>query len=294
MPCGSRGRTMSSMVQIGVVGWEQGTNQELAEAWRALGLPAALLAPPEALHVLGRGDVAVGRLDVAGSLDGVEPGLDVLGYVEQRGARVVNRATALLNAHDKLLTARRLALAGVPTPKTVFVRPDATTVPLPPPLVLKPRYGSWGKDVHRCDSEADVAPTLELLRTRHWFRSQGAIGQELITPRGYDLRLLVADDRVVGSAERVAAPGEWRTNVSLGGVRRQADAPEEAARLGLAAAAAIGADFIGIDLIPADGGLLVLELNGAVEFDEVYSLPGGDVYFDTARALHIVPSEVAA
>lgn len=294
MPSAHRGQTILSMVQIGVVGWEQETNRELVGAWRALGLPAALLTPPQAVRGLGEGDVALGRLDVVRSLDGVEPGLDVLGFLEQRGARVLNRATALLNAHDKLLTARRLVQAGIPTPKTMFVRPDATKAALPAPLVLKPRFGSWGRDVLRCDSDAEVASTLELLRTRPWFRAQGAIAQELVTPRGYDLRLLVADDRVVGSAERVAAPGEWRTNVSLGGTRRQADASEEAVWLGLAAAAAIGADFIGIDLIPTDGGHLVLELNGAIEFDEVYSLPGGDVYVDAARALHIVPSEVAA
>jgi heme O synthase-like polyprenyltransferase len=29
----------------------------------------------------------------------------------------------------------------------------------------------------------------------------------------------------------------------------------------------------------------VLELNGAVEFDDAYSLPGGDVYRDAAAAL---------
>jgi RimK family alpha-L-glutamate ligase len=282
------------MGRIGVVGWDQETNRELVEAWRALGLPAALLPPPEALHTLGPGDVAVGRLDVVKSLDGVEPGLDALGLIERRGARVLNRAAGLLNAHDKLLTAGRLDLAGIPSPRTVFVPPGETSVSLPAPLVLKPRFGSWGRDVVRCDSQAEIAPALERLRARTWFGRQGAIAQELVTPRGYDLRLLVADRRVVGSAERIAAPGEWRTNVSLGGTRQAAEPTDEAIRLGLAAAAAIGADFVGIDLLPLDGGHVVLELNGAVEFDEVYSLAGGDVYLDTARALGIVPSEVAA
>ncbi len=34
-----------------------------------------------------------------------------------------------------------------------------------------------------------------------------------------------------------------------------------------------------------DGGYVVVELNGAVEFDAQYSLPGHDVYGDAAAAL---------
>ena len=99
---------------------------------------------------------------------------------------------------------------------------------------------------------------------------------------------------MVGAVERVAAPGEWRTNVSLGGSRRAVEPADGAIRLALTAAAAIDADFVGVDLIPVDGGHLVLELNGAAEFDHAYDLPEGDVYLDAARALALAPSAVAA
>jgi hypothetical protein len=60
--------------------------------------------------------------------------------------------------------------------------------------------------------------------------------------------------------------------------------------LAAAAAAAIGADLVGVDLLPLPGGgYTVIELNGAVEFDEDYSLPGGDVYRDAAAALGVLP-----
>ena len=59
-----------------------------------------------------------------------------------------------------------------------------------------------------------------------------------------------------------------------------------------AAAAAIGAlILVGVDLLPASTmAIVVVELNGAVEFDRDYSLPGTDVYAEIANALGLVPA----
>jgi len=105
------------------------------------------------------------------------------------------------------------------------------TPELEPPIVLKPRFGSWGEDVIRCDDEAAIEETLASLRTRPWFEATGALAQKLVAPRGYDLRLVVARGRVIGAVRRVAAPGEWRTNVALGASRTAAVPPGSAVRL---------------------------------------------------------------
>jgi [lysine-biosynthesis-protein LysW]--L-2-aminoadipate ligase len=157
---------------------------------------------------------------------------------------------------------------------------------LPPPVVVKPRFGSWGRDVFRCDDRDALERCIAVIRGRRWFRRHGAVVQALVPPRGCDLRLVVAGGRVVGAAERIAAAGEWRTNVSLGGSLRPVEPSWEARSLACAAAAAIGADLVGVDLLLGDDGrLVVLELNGAVDFDERYSLDGGDVYADVAESL---------
>ena len=50
----------------------------------------------------------------------------------------------------------------------------------------------------------------------------------------------------------------------------------------------VGMDLVGVDLLPGDEEpFVVLELNGAVDFDDRYSLAGGDAYSDAAAGLGI-------
>lgn len=241
-----------------------------------------VLTPAQALGCLGPGDVALGRLDVLPSLDGVESGLWTLDRLSALGVTVLNGRRALLGAHDKLATAAAMFAAGVPHPRSVAVAPGIDPPELEPPLVLKPRFGSWGADVIRCDTVQEIEQTLALLAERPWFQATGAIAQKLVAPRGYDLRVVVAAGTVVGAVRRVAAPGEWRTNVALGAKREPVAPPDDACAVAVAAAATLDTDLAGVDLLPADlGTWIVLEVNGAVDFNSLYSL-GEDVY----RAAH--------
>ena len=109
-----------------------------------------------------------------------------------------------------------LARAGVPHPATAHVPRRRRPRSIVPPYVVKPRFGSWGRDVFRCESDAELERLLAVAGGRPWFRALGAVVQELVGAGGRDLRLVVAGGAVVGAIERVAQPGEWRTNVALG------------------------------------------------------------------------------
>ena len=268
------------------------TNRQLIAAARRLGREAWLLGPVESGRLLVAGDVALGRLDVEPTLSGVEPGLETLDDLEAGGVKVRNGRGALLGAHDKLLTAILLARAGVPHPRTVHVlggeRPHFER-----PVVVKPRFGSWGQDVAVCHTCLGLLRCLARLRERDWFHRGGAIVQELVEPRGYELRILVAGGEVVGAVSRIAAPGEWRTNVALGAARCPVVPPPQARVLALDAARAVGVDLAGVDLLPdGNGGYVVLEVNGAVDFTQDYALEGEDV-FDRAIAALLSSSRYA-
>ncbi len=273
-------------MRVAIVGHRSSaTNLALtARSWN--GRPAELLAPHEALLRLGPGDLALSRLDVRDDLDGVEEGLWSLDRLATAGVDVLNRPAALLRAHDKLLTARTLRRAGLPHPRTTLIEPYQEPPDLDFPAVLKPRFGSWGRDVLLCESRDALERSLEALAFRPWFRQGGVLAQELIPPLGHDLRLVVAGGKIVGAARRLAASGEWRTNVALGASAVPTVPPPVASRLALAAAAASGLDLVGVDLLPTGpGGFCVIELNGAVDFRPVYSLPGRSVFDDAVAAL---------
>jgi tetrahydromethanopterin:alpha-L-glutamate ligase len=254
-------------------------NVGLLSAARGLGVQARLL-PPETAEKRARLDeIVLGRVDVLAGLDGVEPGLESLRRLEAAGLCVLNRADAVLAAHDKLETARRLHEAGLPHPSTIHVRPGDDLPGFDRPVVLKPRFGSWGTDVVRCRSDAELEQAFTELSRRHWFQTHGVLVQDLIVPPPVaDLRVLVAGGTVAGAISRHAAPGEWRTNVALGGTRWPAIPSADARDLAVAAAAAIDADLVGVDLLPTDHGYTILELNGCVDFNADYSLPGREVF----------------
>jgi [lysine-biosynthesis-protein LysW]--L-2-aminoadipate ligase len=272
-------------MRIAIVSVRRGQTDEQLAAVRARGLELVHLTPTEAAGSLAPTDVALGRLDVKPELDGVEDGLWSLGVLAARGVTVLNGPGTLVAAHDKLLTSRILRRTGVPHPETWHVRPGRPYDGPPAPLVLKPRHGSWGRHVTLCETDEEVRAELRRVRDEPWYRRHGALVQELVPPAGRDVRLVVAGGEVVGAVSRVAKRGEWRTNVALGATRVPLAPPPQAVELALAAARALGAALVGVDLLPTpDGRLTVLEVNGSVEFTHDYRV-GRDVFRDVVHAL---------
>src|SRR4051812_39404571 len=250
------------------------TNRSLAAALRASGVSVRRLggAQLRGARMLGRleGAVLLGRVDVSRRLDGVGESFWELRRLEAEGRSVLNGAGALLRCHDKLQTARSLYRAGVPHPSTIVMHDCSTTPPFDGPYVVKPRFGSWGRGVERCEDTAELRTCLRRASRRRSFSSRGVLVQEYIENARVDLRVVVAGGHVVGAVQRVAAAGEWRTNVALGATRLPVDPPPEARELAVAAAEAVGGDLVGVDLLPTADGYTVLELNGAVDFNDTY------------------------
>ena len=142
-------------------------------------------------------------------------------------------------------------------------------------MVVKPLFGSEGRGLLRI-SDKELA-----WRAFHALERLNAVLylQRVVRHPGHDLRVFVLRGAVLGAMRRHAQPGEWRTNVSLGGRAEPCRLDPEAERLALAAARAIGAEMAGVDLImDLDlGRMVVLEVNAVPGWRALARVTGIDV-----------------
>lgn len=238
------------------------------------GVARGLSAEGEALD----GAAAVlARIIPSGSLEQIIYRVDALHWLEERGVRVVNTPRCIERCVDKFYTSALLQEAGLPTPETVVCeRPEAAmeAVRAMGDVVIKPIFGSMGHGMVRVsdpDTAFRVVKALDAVRSVFYV-------QRVVEHGGRDVRAFVVGGRVLGAIERQAPEGAWRTNVSLGGVPRAFDLPPAWEALALGAARAVGADYAGVDLLPApDGTTYVLEVNGIPGWEGLQAATGLDV-----------------
>jgi len=209
---------------------------------------------------LGDCAAVLARIIPAGSLEQVIFRVDALHTLEERGIPVINSPRAIERTVDKLWTSALLERAGLPVPETVVCEhPDAALAAFRAlgDVIVKPLFGSMGLGMVRVTTEEmafRVFRTLETIRGVYYV-------QRAIDHAGCDVRAFVVGDRVVGAIERRAAG--WRTNIARGGQARAITPSGPWADLALRAARAVGADYAGVDLLPApDGTVYVVEVNG--------------------------------
>jgi len=227
-------------------------------------------------HVLDS-DAVLARIIPAGSLEQMIYRVDALHWIEKRGVPVMNSARAIERTVDKFYTTALLQEAGLPTPETVVCENATeamTAVASMGDVIIKPIFGSMGHGMVRV-SDPDVAfrvvRSLEQLRVVFYV-------QRVVDHGGRDIRVFVLGGRVLGAIERRAPEGQWRTNVSLGGAARQIELPALWEQMALHAAAVVGADYAGVDLLPsADGSVFVLEVNGIPGWQGLKQATGIDV-----------------
>jgi [lysine-biosynthesis-protein LysW]--L-2-aminoadipate ligase len=185
------------------------------------------------------------------------------------GVEVINSADATEVCGDKWRTTIALQAAGLPMPRTALgLTPKAALDALDTigyPALVKPLVGSWGRLVVRLPDRAAAEGVFEYVGALPGPQSHLGYVQELVDKPGRDIRAIVVGGELLGAVYRTGE--SWRTNVALGAQTRPCEPTPEITKLAVGAAAAVGADIAGVDLIEdRDGRLLVLEVNHRVEF----------------------------
>lgn len=201
------------------------------------------------------------RCMAGGSFEAVTLRLGILHALRENGVPVINDARAIERCVDKSATSFLLARAGIATPATWAVESrDAAGAVVrreigAGPLVLKPLFGSQGRGLQLIRREREL-PDPEAVKGVYYL--QRYVGVERDGFR--DFRLLVSHGRVVTAMMRHST--SWVTNIKRGGRPVAAVVDADMKALALAAAAAVGADVAGVDIVhDADGRPTVLEVN---------------------------------
>lgn len=202
------------------------------------------------------------RFIPGGSFEQVTLYLGLLHALRELGVTVWNDARAIERCVDKSTTTFFLQKAGLPTPRT-FAGVDRTTaenvvsrlVAEGRKVVEKPLFGAQGKGVRLVETTAGLSPPEDVDGVYYL--------QEFVPPaqeRHQDWRLFVCGGRVVASMIRHGT--NWITNIKQGARAEAAIASQDLVDLAVRAAACVGADYAGVDVIQArDGTFLVLEVN---------------------------------
>lgn len=220
-------------------------------------------------------DAVLARIIPSGSLEQIIFRVDALHRLEERGVRVVNSPRTIERTVDKFWTSALLEQCGLPTPETIVCDNAEEAVAAFRRLgdvIVKPLFGSMGLGMVRVSDEEmayRVFRTIEQIRGVYYL-------QRTIDHDGADIRAFIVGGQVIGAIERRSAG--WRTNLARGGTARSVPLPESMSALAVRAAAAVSADYAGVDLLASkDGTVYVLEVNGIPGWKGLQEATGVDV-----------------
>jgi RimK family alpha-L-glutamate ligase len=224
---------------------------------------------------LDSADVVLARIIPSGSLEQIIFRVDALHRLEDRGIRVVNSPRAIERTVDKFWTSALLEHCGIPTPETVVcddVEEALGAYRALGDVIVKPLFGSMGLGMVRVSDEEmafRVFRTIEQIRGVYYV-------QRTVDHDGTDIRAFVLGGRVIAAIERRASG--WRTNLARGGTAHSIALGEQLSALAVRAAAAVGADYAGVDLVTGrDGTTYVLEVNGIPGWRGLQEATGLDI-----------------
>ncbi|VEB99263.1 Alpha-aminoadipate--lysW ligase lysX [Cedecea lapagei] len=206
-------------------------------------------------------------------------GTAVLRQFEMLGSYPLNESVAITRARDKLRSLQLLAKQGIDLPVTGFAHsPDDTSDLIEmvggAPLVVKLVEGTQGIGVVLAETRQAAESVIDAFRG---LNAHILVQEYVKEAKGRDIRCLVVGDEVVAAIERQAKPGDFRSNLHRGGVAHQVTITDLERAVALKAASTLGLDIAGVDILRADRGPLVMEVNASPGLEGIEKTSGVDI-----------------
>lgn len=206
-------------------------------------------------------------------------GMAVLRQFEMQGVYPLNESVGIGRSRDKLRSMQLLARDGIGLPVTTFAHdPKQTEEVLDlaggAPVVIKLLEGTQGIGVVLADTKRSAKSVVEA------FRGAGVniLVQEFIKEAGgSDIRAIVIGGKVVASMKRTGAKGDFRSNLHRGGSAEVIKLSPEERSTAIRAAKAMGLNVCGVDMLRANHGPVVMEVNSSPGIEGVEKATGLDI-----------------
>ena len=206
-------------------------------------------------------------------------GAAVVRQFELMGALSANTSASISRSRDKLRALQLIGNSGVEMPVTGYVHLSRDIESVlntvgQPPYVIKLLEGTQGRGVVLTETMEAAISAIETMKKI----DANILIQEFISEsKGEDIRAIVVGDKVVASMKRKAKPGEFRSNVHLGGSVENYELNDLEKENAVKAAKVLGLSVAGVDLIQSNRGPLVLEVNSSPGLEGIEKASGIDV-----------------
>jgi ribosomal protein S6--L-glutamate ligase len=206
-------------------------------------------------------------------------GTAVVRQFEMMGVYSVNESQAITRSRDKLRSTQLLARAGVDMPVSGFAHATKDIEGLldavgGTPVVVKLLEGTQGLGVVLAETRKAAESVIGAFRQL----DANILVQEFIgEAKGADIRAFVVGGKVVAAMRRQGAPGEFRSNLHRGGSAERVKVTPKVRAAAVKAARTMGLRVAGVDLIEAERGPLVLEVNSSPGLEGIEKASGMDV-----------------
>jgi ribosomal protein S6--L-glutamate ligase len=206
-------------------------------------------------------------------------GTAVVRQFEMMGVYALNESVAITRSRDKLRSMQLLARKGIGLPVTSFAHDPRATKHLikicgGAPLVIKLLEGTQGVGVVLAETSKAAESVIEAFRGLN----ANILAQEFIAEAGgADIRCFVVGERVVAAIKRQGQEGEFRSNLHRGGSAAVIKITPEERSTAVRAAKVMGLNVAGVDLLSANHGPVVMEVNSSPGLEGIETATGKDV-----------------
>lgn len=192
-------------------------------------------------------------------------GTAVVRQFEMMGVYSLNESVAITRSRDKLRSLQLLARKGIGLPVTGFAHSTMYTNDLinlvhGAPLVIKLLEGTQGIGVVLAETHNAAESVIEAFRGL----KTNILVQEFIKEAdAKDIRCFVVGNKVIAAMMRVGKEGDFRSNIHRGGTVQKVKITPEERSTAVRAAKIMGLNVAGVDILRANHGPVVMEVNSS-------------------------------